>query len=160
METMVRAARAADPALPPDYLPRVADALLCHLEHWARSLDGGDSPEVDPLAAAQWIGRVPLRHLLDHIDAHLRRKLTLEELADLCGLKRAQFCVAFQVATGTTPHQHLVQRRIHVARRLLQHSAHDLAFIAQECGFSSQSHFTEQFRRGTGQTPARYRGRH
>ncbi|WP_420467695.1 helix-turn-helix transcriptional regulator [Panacagrimonas sp.] len=159
METLVRAAR-ADGTLPADYLPRIADALLCHLEHWAASVEGCDAAVRDPLADAQWVGRLRLCHLLDYVDAHLRRKLTLDELAGICGLKRAQFCAAFQVASGSTPHQHLVQRRVHAARRLLLHTAHDLAFIAQECGFSSQSHFTEQFRRCTGQTPARYRGRH
>jgi AraC family transcriptional regulator len=50
-----------------------------------------------------------------------------------------------------------MQRRIEVARKMLLQTGHDLAFIAQETGFSSQSHFTRLFRVQTGHTPARFR---
>lgn len=158
LEALARAAR--DPsALPPNYLSRVAEALLCHLEHWARALtDGGRATENVDLD--RFVGCVPLRQLLGHIDAQLQRKLSLDELAAYCGLKRAQFSLAFQVATGSSPHQHVVRRRLHSASKLLLHSGHDLAFIAQECGFSSQSHFTAQFRAFVGTTPLRYRQQH
>ncbi|MGH8517172.1 MAG: helix-turn-helix domain-containing protein [Panacagrimonas sp.] len=39
----------------------------------------------------------------------------------------------------------------------MQRSDLDLAQIALRCGFSSQAHFTEYFRRDTGTTPRAFR---
>lgn len=156
METLVRAAR-AEHALRPGYMLKVADALLAHLEQWADEA----MPPVEPglLEGNRPVGGVPLRHLLEHIDAHLGHKLSLDDLARYCGLGRAQFTLAFRDATGSSPHQHVMQRRIQAARRMLLQTEHDLATIAHETGFSSQSHFTRLFRAETGDTPARFRER-
>ncbi|MFT5173446.1 MAG: AraC family transcriptional regulator [Gammaproteobacteria bacterium] len=43
------------------------------------------------------------------------------------------------------------------ARALLQTTDEDLTGVAIDTGFSSQSHFTETFRRQIGTTPRRYR---
>ncbi|HKY89575.1 MAG TPA: AraC family transcriptional regulator [Nevskiaceae bacterium] len=153
MTALARAARSGTAS--PGYMLKVADALLAHLEQWAEAgMPMSTSGIVD---ADRMVGRVPLPHLLDHIDARLHQKLSLEELGRYCGLSRAQFSVAFRLATGCSPHQHVMQRRLHVARKMLMHTEHDLAFIAQETGFSSQSHFTRTFRAETGRTPARFR---
>jgi transcriptional regulator GlxA family with amidase domain len=50
-------------------------------------------------------------------------------------------------------------RSVEVAQRLLRDTAQDLSWIANETGFSSQSHFTAWFRLVTGYTPARFRER-
>lgn len=146
METLLRAARTARP-LRPDYIVKVADALLSHLAEWADALS--EEPANDS----------PLRELLAWIDAHIAQKLTLDELAARAGTSRALFTRRFRSATGQSPHQYLTRRRVEIAQRLLRDTERDLAWIAQETGFSSQSHFTAWFRTLTGSTPGLYRER-
>lgn len=158
METMLRAARADRPPHP-DYVLKVADALLLHLVQWA------DATLSEPRLAppgddTRMLGSASLREMLDYVDAHLGRKLSLDDLAARAGLGRAYFTRAFRSAVGASAHQYLMQRRVEAAKRMLRETGHDLAFIAQETGFSSQSHFTGLFRALTGCTPARFRDRH
>lgn len=146
METLLRAARAERP-LSPDYIEKIADALLAHLAEWADALSEEPANES------------PLRDLLAWIDTHIARKLTLDELAARAGMSRALFTRRFRSAIGQSPHQYLTRRRVEIAQRLLRDTERDLAWIAHETGFSSQSHFTSWFRALTGSTPGRYRER-
>jgi AraC family transcriptional regulator len=50
-----------------------------------------------------------------------------------------------------------MQRRLERAKTLMRRSNQPLALIAQEAGFTDQSHLTSIFRRGMGVTPGRYR---
>jgi AraC family transcriptional regulator len=68
-----------------------------------------------------------------------------------------RFARAFKKATGQSPRQYVIHRRIERAKALLRAGDQDLAQIAQRVGFSTQSHFTDVFRRLCGTTPARYR---
>lgn len=141
----------------PDYYSRMADALLFHLAH----LDDGESPdplvEVDPQRA---LGKTSLGELMAHIDAHLGRKLGIDELASLSGLGRTAFSRRFGSALGLSPHQYLNLRRVETAKTLMRESSLDLAGIARRTGFSSLSHFIAVFRSLTGGTPARFRAPH
>lgn len=60
-------------------------------------------------------------------------------------------------ATGMSAHQAINLRRIEVARKLLAETDLDLAYVAQETGWCSQSHFTASFSKVVGCTPARFR---
>ena len=97
-----------------------------------------------------------------HIDAHLGSALRLEDLAAVAGMSLFHFCRVFREATGATPHQYIVGRRMELACRLLWSArlaaggGPSMLDIAQACGFSSQSHFAAQFRRHTGQTPRQW----
>ncbi|MCT7653800.1 helix-turn-helix domain-containing protein [Oceanimonas sp. NS1] len=53
-----------------------------------------------------------------------------------------------------------MKQRLAEACRLLVFSQHSLADIAQRCGFSSQSLFTQVFSRHHNVSPARYRKLH
>ena len=101
-----------------------------------------------------------------HIDAHIDNRsggaLRLEDLAAVAGMSLFHFCRVFRDATGATPHQYIVGRRMELACRLLWSArleggnAPTMLDIAQACGFASQSHFAAQFRRHTGQTPRQW----
>ena len=78
--------------------------------------------------------------------------LTLAALAREAGLGRYQFLRAFARATGLTPHAYLVQRRLHLARRLIA-GGMALAEAAAASGFADQSHLTRSFARSFGTTP-------
>lgn len=93
----------------------------------------------------------------DYIMAHLDQELTLADLAKVAGLSPSYFLRAFKSATGRTPHRHLMERRVQQACELLRQSDRPLAEITYSCGFASQSHMTDVFKRHLDITPGRYR---
>jgi AraC family transcriptional regulator len=100
-----------------------------------------------------------LRKVLDRINDSLDENMSLADLADEAGFSRAHFLRMFKAATGTTPHQHLLETRLQAARERLSSTMLSITEIALACGFSSHSHFTRAFRERFGATPTGYRGK-
>jgi AraC family transcriptional regulator len=98
-----------------------------------------------------------LQVVLNHIHEHLTDDLSAEALATRAGVSLAHFRRLFNEAMGTPPHRYIVSLRLEQARKLLTLSTMPIAGIAQECGFSSQSHLTACFRTAHACTPAEYR---
>lgn len=98
-----------------------------------------------------------LRRVLDYIEAHLDRELTLAELAGVACLSPCHLSRSFKQAIGTGPQRYTVRRRVERAKALLRGSDASLASIAAAVGFADQSHFTAAFRQETGLTPGRFR---
>lgn len=96
---------------------------------------------------------------LAYVDQVLGRKIVLDVVSRRQGLSRAVFTKRFKSSVGHSFHQYVIQRRVEVARGLLLDTQLSLAFIAEETGFSSTSHFVDVFRALTGVTPARFRER-
>ena len=124
---------------------------LCYslAEDAARRLAGRPAP-----------GRVALtprtlRRVVDYVDAALDRSIRLDGMAAVSGLSRFHFAKAFKRATGHSPYNYVLTRRLLRARDLLARTDHPLAEVAQATGFSSQAHFTDAFKRAFGVTPGR-----
>jgi AraC-like DNA-binding protein len=79
----------------------------------------------------------------------------LAVLAADAGVSRFQLLRAFARELGLTPHAYLVQRRLALARALIDGGA-GLADAAIGAGFADQSHMTRAFRAMLGYTPAAY----
>lgn len=158
MEALLRALRSGRSLQADDYLGKVADALLCHLSFLAEQPRHVPEPAI--LTTDQSLGNTSLAELLKYVDQRLGAKLSLDDLACKAGVSRAYFARNFKSALGISLHQYLNQRRIGMARKLLRDSDLDLAQIAQELGFASQSHFSEIFRALVGCTPRQYRQGH
>jgi AraC family transcriptional regulator len=92
-----------------------------------------------------------------HMDAHLARKVLIDDLAGLVGLSNSQFCRAFKCSFGLPAHVYLMHRRIEVAQGLMLTTREPLSEIALKCGMSDQAHFTRTFRRVVGETPCSWR---
>jgi AraC family transcriptional regulator len=98
-----------------------------------------------------------LRRIRDRIEAELDTELSLASLAKESGYSRAHFLRMFRAATGLTPHQYVLERRLSTAQQLLRQSKMLLADIALKCGFSSQTHMNDVFRKRLGVRPLDYR---
>lgn len=92
-----------------------------------------------------------------YMEAHLEQNISLIELAALCQLSVSWFGRAFKYSTGMTPHRWLLTRRIARSLALLQNPTLTITEIAHRCGFADHSHFTREFRRFEGVTPAAWR---
>lgn len=93
----------------------------------------------------------------DYVEANLDQPLTLDDLAAEAGLSAYHFAKMFKISFGQPPHRYVTDRRISKAKELLADASIRLADVALACGFSSQSHFTNSFRRYAGVTPRRFR---
>lgn len=83
--------------------------------------------------------------------------LTLDDLAGTAAMSPHHFARAFKAATGKSPLQYVIARRIEAARVLLATTALPVAEIAHRVGYDDVSRFGQHFKRATGATPARYR---
>jgi AraC-like DNA-binding protein len=106
------------------------------------------------------IGDERLKRVVDFIEANLNKSLNLDQLSDIACMSSAHFARAFKLALREPPHAYVLRRRVEKAKDLLRHSAIPIAFVAHECGFSSQAHLTEHFRTRVGTSPAQYRKVH
>lgn len=98
-----------------------------------------------------------LQSALSHIHDHLGDDLTVPVLAQRAGVSIAQFRRLFLEAMGTPPHRYVLATRLEQARKLLATTSLPIAQIAEECGFSSQSHLTNCFKVAHASTPWSYR---
>lgn len=104
------------------------------------------------------LGGAALHRVVEYVDAHLAEDLGLVVLAGVSGTDRSRFSRGFKAATGTSPHQFVIQRRLERAARLLRAAdGPPIGEIAYQVGLSSQSHLTTLFKRSFGTTPAAYR---
>lgn len=105
-------------------------------------------------------GGIPQRQLaqvLDYMDVHLEQDLKLADLAQLLDMSQFHFSRLFKQSMGLSPFQYLLQQRVERAKQLLKQTDQPIVDIAFECGFSSHSHLSRQFRQVTGMTPKVYR---
>ncbi|BDG72241.1 AraC family transcriptional regulator [Roseomonas fluvialis] len=98
-----------------------------------------------------------IRRVEDFVEGNLAGGLMLSELAGAAGLSLWHFARAFKAATGQTPHQFVMARRLAHALRLLARTSQSITSVAVCCGFSDQAHLTRCFRSRYGTTPAAYR---
>jgi AraC family transcriptional regulator len=115
--------------------------------------DGGPFRESTRGGLAQW----QERRVKELMRANLGQDISLQQLADECGLSVAHFSRAFRQSTNTSPHRWMRERRIEKALSLLARSDLSLSDIAMDCGFADQSHFTRVFTKQVGLSPGQWR---
>ena len=100
------------------------------------------------------------RHVLRRIIERMRSfdsDLSLQALANESGYSRVHFIRMFKAATGSNPHNYLLNLKLERARELLKNPSMSLIDIALDCGFSSHSHMSRLFHKIVGVTPSAYR---
>jgi AraC family transcriptional regulator len=106
------------------------------------------------------IGRFPrraVRRAIEYIHANLAGNVGLADIAAAAGLSAFHFSRVFKMATGMAPHRYLLRARVEKVKALLRETEQCLAAIADEAGFSDQSHMSNVFKRFTGTTPGAFR---
>lgn len=93
-----------------------------------------------------------LARVVEWIEAHLARDVTVAQLARVASLSSAHFIRSFGRTVGMSPYQYLRMRRLHRARELLAAGA-QVAAAAHAVGFASVSQFRTVFRRAFGHAP-------
>lgn len=85
------------------------------------------------------------------------RSWHLDELASACAMSRTTFAFHFRTSAGVAPLTYLAQWRMRLAERTLRDENTPVAVVAQSLGYSSESAFSNAFKRMTGHSPKAYR---
>jgi AraC family transcriptional regulator len=107
----------------------------------------------EPSALAKW----KLNRAIDYIEANLFRPIYLIELSNAVGLSRMHFAAQFRAATGYTPNQYVLRRKVAHSQTLLRDPSMSVVDVALNLGFGTQAHFTVVFKNIVGITPANWR---
>ncbi len=124
--------------------------LLMVLESCVASMLGNSDQNK---LSSKWMTSDRFRQVNDYIEAQIDTQLTVSKIASVFHVSAGFFSREFSKAIGQSPHQFIVEKRLHFARQLLMESRQELSSTAYACGFSSHSHMTELFRTRLGITP-------
>lgn len=91
------------------------------------------------------------KFMQDNIDLDIR----LDDIAKEMNLSKFHFTRIFKEESHFSPHTYLVVKRLEKAKQELQKGV-NICQVAQNCGFSDQSHFTKKFKKYLGITPLKY----
>ncbi len=91
------------------------------------------------------------------IDAHLRKPVTLRDLANAAGYSPFHAARLFKEVTGQTPFDYLRAARLSGAAARLRESGETITSVAFDFVFSSHAGFTRAFTRQFGLAPRAYR---
>ncbi|MCV9944704.1 MULTISPECIES: AraC family transcriptional regulator [unclassified Rhizobium] len=82
----------------------------------------------------------------------------LEDLAAACSMSRTTFADRFRTVAGVAPLAYLTQWRMRLAEQALRDEAgKSVALIARSVGYTSESAFSNAFKRVAGKSPKSYR---
>jgi AraC-like DNA-binding protein len=95
--------------------------------------------------------------VLETIISNYAEPLTTADLAARVSLSVSQFDRQFKKRFRTTPRKYITSVRINAACQLLSSTDLPISNIALQTGFYDQSHFTNQFTKIKGLSPAQYR---
>ncbi|MDW7655820.1 MAG: AraC family transcriptional regulator [Bacillota bacterium] len=91
------------------------------------------------------------------INEKYSQNITVEQIADEIHFSRGYASHVFKKSTGESIARCLQNKRIEVAKGLLQHSNHLISDIAQMVGFENASYFASVFKNETSISPKDYR---
>lgn len=92
-----------------------------------------------------------------YMDANYSKNITLDTLAEMTHTNKYYLAHSFSECIGESPIHYLLSRRIQAGKELLINTDHSILQIAESTGFSSQSYFSQAFRKETGMTPQQFR---
>ncbi len=99
----------------------------------------------------------PISECINYIYAHIKERITIEDLASACGNSTSYISRLFKQEMNMSASDYIRQVKIDKAKNLLRFSEYSMVEISSYLAFSSQSHFIKLFKEETGMTPKRYR---
>lgn len=92
-----------------------------------------------------------------YIDLNYSESLSLDDLAEVSHLNKYYLSHTFKEQTGLSPIEYLNETRIKNAKILLKSTNYSISEISSFTGFSSQSYFSQRFKKITDLSPRQYR---
>lgn len=127
--------------------------IVSILKQNAEHLNGEKTTNTYELALAQRIEQLLMASLCSS-------DVSVQQIARQMGMSRNQCTRLFSKIFGMSPRQYITSQRLLQAKEKLIQTDQSIESIAYDLGFSSQSHFSRQFKRWTGVSPITYRPKH
>ena len=100
--------------------------------------------------------KAELNQVLEYILQNFGKKLNNKELSRIANLSETYFIGLFKSQIGVTPMEYVHNIRLEKAKKLLKSQDKSITEIALFCGFSSTSHFSNNFKKSYNLTPREY----
>jgi AraC-like DNA-binding protein len=98
----------------------------------------------------------PVNEVIAYVRGHLAEPLSVADLAERACLSPSAFAHLFRDVSGMSPYQFIKSLRLDQARELLVTGDLNVSEVARAVGYSSLSHFINEFKRHFGVTPRAY----
>ncbi len=92
-------------------------------------------------------------YVMSDMNEHFTQSWNLEEFAKRSGRSLSAFKGEFAKLFGATPMEWLWQKRLEMAKLLIDKGGLDIGTATHRCGFKSHSHFTRMFKQSFGHAP-------
>ncbi|MCD7897807.1 MAG: AraC family transcriptional regulator, partial [Planctomycetaceae bacterium] len=96
--------------------------------------------------------------ILAYLDDHVEGEVDFKTLPDMTGMRYDKFSRLFHSATGMTPHQYYLDKKIKAAITLLQ-SGLSVKETSYRLSFDSPFYFSRLFKKKTGESPQAFKNR-
>lgn len=98
-----------------------------------------------------------IKEALTFIEQNFQNDITVEDIADSCGLNRSYFGKIFHDIIGKSPQEFLISYRMTKAAELLKLTGLSIADIGNAVGYPNQLHFSRAFKKVYGISPRNWR---
>lgn len=100
-----------------------------------------------------------IKEAISFIEQNFQNDITVEDIADFCGLNRSYFGKIFHEYIGKSPQNFLISYRMLKATELLKLTDLSIADIGNAVGYSNQLHFSRAFKNIYGVSPRQWRNK-
>lgn len=98
-----------------------------------------------------------IKNMMNFIHKNYKEKISLDDIANIGIISRAECCRLFKRMIHLTPFEYLITHRINQSILLLRNTDLNITEIAMEVGFGSVSYYIEKFRKQTSYTPKKFK---
>ncbi|MDV6271193.1 helix-turn-helix transcriptional regulator [Rhodococcus globerulus] len=107
-------------------------------------------------AAKGKLSQAALTRVDDLISQRIGETIRVEDLANAAGYSERHFARAFKAATGTTPSEYVMARRVKLACQLIRDGVRSMTAVAVTSGFATPQHFSSTFKKQVGVSPLQF----
>jgi AraC-like DNA-binding protein len=115
------------------------------------------SSQSTPLKKSNTLRNFYIKEAISFIEQNFQNDITVEEIANSCGLNRSYFGKIFHENVGKSPQEFLISYRMIKAAELLKMTKLSIADIGQAVGYPNQLHFSRAFKKVYGVSPKQWR---
>jgi len=106
------------------------------------------------------LGKAPtklMKEVSNYVQQHLSEPMNIDKMAKTLYLSRTHLATRFKEESGKTLTEFIQSQKTEEAKRLLRFTDKPISAVSEYLGFSSQSHFSNVFKKVAGLTPQEYR---
>ncbi|MCD8021145.1 MAG: AraC family transcriptional regulator [Clostridiales bacterium] len=100
-----------------------------------------------------------IHEALAFIEQYFQNNISVEDIANTCGLNRSYFGKIFREAMGRSPQEFLMKYRMTKAAELLKLTDLSIADVGSAVGYPNQLHFSRAFKNVYGISPREWRNK-